>query len=83
MGFMVAKKIRIHPQTWHHGICLRAEIFGMVFFGMLTLFFEFAIYLNSLPMQLVNYLFLLSFVVFFCLWVHNIGQVQVIAGLCH
>lgn len=28
MGFIVARKIRIHPQTWEKSICLRAEVYG-------------------------------------------------------
>ena len=29
MGFIEAKKIRIHPQTWENTICLRAEVYGI------------------------------------------------------
>lgn len=28
MGFVEAKQIRIHPQTWENAICLRAEVYG-------------------------------------------------------
>ncbi|XP_078348116.1 uncharacterized protein LOC144633182 isoform X3 [Oculina patagonica] len=29
MGFIVAREIRIHPQSWENSICLRVEVYGM------------------------------------------------------
>ena len=40
MGFMVARKIRIHPQTWENSICLRVEVYGIEQFSKLTLIFK-------------------------------------------
>ena len=36
MGFIVARKIRIHPQTWENRICLRAEVYGINYASKLT-----------------------------------------------
>ena len=36
MGFIVARKIRIHPQTWEKSICLRAEVYGIDYDSKLT-----------------------------------------------
>ena len=83
MGFVLARKIRIHPQTWENSICLRAEVYGIDYHSKLTLIFKVCHlfeYSLSLPVHLVKYLFILFCVSFIKLWAHNIGQVQVIAG---
>ena len=36
MGLVVARKIRIHPQTWEKSICLRAEVYGIDYYSKLT-----------------------------------------------
>jgi len=40
LGFIVARKIRIHPQTWENSICLRVEVYGIERFSKLSLIFK-------------------------------------------